>query len=115
MRLSARRMLVMAQLAAPMELDRGIRSRGGHGMIGNGRGDVLNASHEGPRDAASSRGYRPLLSLVKDKRQSTRYGGLSLHVSAAEADVFYGMWRSARGAVVIQLHGRTGYEAPVAA
>lgn len=41
------------------------------------------------------------------------HSSLGLDAPAVVADVFYTIWRFARGAAVILLHQMTGYEAPV--
>jgi len=72
---------------------------------------------EGCADEPLRRGSRSSLRIVEDAVQPMRHGSLGSQAPAAAADVFYAMWRSARGAVVILLHGMhgmTGSEAPVA-
>ena len=54
-------------------------------------------------------------STIDDKRQLTPRGCLSLLVLAAAADGLHGIWRPARAAAVIELHGISGCEVPVAA
>lgn len=46
--------------------------------------------------------------------QPIRYGSVSLQALAAVADVLYARWKSTRGAVVIQLYGMNGHDAPLA-
>ena len=55
-----------------------------------------------------------MLRIVEDVVQSMCHGSLGLQAPAAAADIFYAMWRSARGEVVVLGHGMTGYETPVA-
>ena len=50
---------------------------------------------------------------MEDAVQPVCHGILGLEAPAVVADVFYTMWRFARGAAVILLHQMTGYEVPV--
>lgn len=63
-------------------------------------------------NGVTRRESRCSLHVMEDAVQRVRHCNLVLHGPVAAIDVFHAMWRSARGAAVILLHGMTGYEVP---